>query len=711
MMAAVRMGATLYSLMFVLVSSQDFNQTSFSAYEVIIPKELKQNGDSTGMFVHYAIMAEGKQYVLHLKRKTIVISSAFSVYTYRDRRTPVFQVSYIKDDCYYHGYVEGFPDSIVGLSTCSGLSGFLHDRNFSYAIEPVKPFLHYKHHIYPVEYTESLTCGVNNFSVGINNNINQQQMEKRRTNAAYMELFVIVTHPLFEFYKRNETLVLNHITATINIVDAIYQKVNVHIMLIGIEIWAKGNQINTNIEDPRVLLSSFSEWKVKNLDSRIKCDAALLVMKEARVLVSGMTNLGGVCHPFVSTLFMVFPSTTILNSALQVSHEIGHLLGMHHDNRNKCKCERRNLCLMEPTGKITLGISGCSMHDLESFLNSEASFCLWNIPSAEPVISKTQICGNKHVEIGEECDCGFPQECTNVCCDPETCRLIKGASCASGECCKRCQLAALGTPCRIPVTECDLAEYCDGLLSTCPADVYFQDGTPCNRNRSVCYNNNCYDFTKHCKRIFGKETEVASLECFSAVNTIGDRFGNCDLKKGTEKCIQKDVMCGRLQCQNVTEIHLPDHHTSIIQTPFGSSWCWGIESFFDGGLVDLGFVPSGARCDVGKVCINKACVDESVLNYDCNVKTKCHGHGVCNSNKNCHCDKDWAPPNCAEDGFGGSIDSGPLDKDSFISYRSSDYMSSATGSFNMSWHAMRKLVTFSIAVSIIIPVAIVKTTR
>ncbi|EMP28016.1 Disintegrin and metalloproteinase domain-containing protein 9 [Chelonia mydas] len=129
------------------------------------------------------------------------------------------------------------------------------------------------------------------------------------------------------------------------------------------------------------------------------------------------------------------------------------------------------------------------------------------------------------------------------------------------------------------------------------------------------------------------EAHLAPLSCFKTVNTKGDRCGNCGGDGlAYKKCQHKDVLCGRLQCVNVKKIPQSNYRGSIVQTPVGNVLCWGTEFSAGMEVVDIGLVRDGTACGDNKVC---------------------------NSNRNCHCDFGWAPPDCKYKGFGGSVDSGP----------------------------------------------------
>ncbi|ETE57272.1 Disintegrin and metalloproteinase domain-containing protein 21, partial [Ophiophagus hannah] len=142
------------------------------------------------------------------------------------------------------------------------------------------------------------------------------------------------------------------------------------------------------------------------------------------------------------------------------------------------------------------------------------------------------------------------------------------------------------------------------------------------------------------------------------INNKGDRFGNCGLKHDIyKKCYTADSLCGRIQCKNIQMPSLEDHST-IIHTSTGVNQCWGTDYHTGMKVNDIGAVRDGTPCGNSMLCIEGSCVDVSILKYDCNV-TMCHNRGVCNTLKHCHCDVGWAPPDCRNKGYGGSIDSGP----------------------------------------------------
>lgn len=62
------------------------------------------------------------------------------------------------------------------------------------------------------------------------------------------------------------------------------------------------------------------------------------------------------------------------------------------------------------------------------------------------------------------------------------------------------------------------------------------------------------------------------------------------------------------------------------------------------------------------VCRDRQCQNASFFEWD-ECIARCNGHGVCNSNRNCHCNAGWGAPYCETSGYGGSVDSGPVPDD------------------------------------------------
>ena len=131
------------------------------------------------------------------------------------------------------------------------------------------------------------------------------------------------------------------------------------------------------------------------------------------------------------------------------------------------------------------------------------------------------VCGNGLREGGEECDCGLSEDCTNPCCQPDTCTLSPQADCAQGDCCdlSTCSFSQPATECRPAVGECDIAEQCDGLSPHCPPDDHLAPGQPCDQG--YCHAGHCGSHLAQCRVLWGDQASPSHPACFS-LNTRGD---------------------------------------------------------------------------------------------------------------------------------------------------------------------------------------------
>lgn len=139
--------------------------------------------------------------------------------------------------------------------------------------------------------------------------------------------------------------------------------------------------------------------------------------------------------------------------------------------------------------------SPCSLKSIEPVLNAKAR-------STKGCFTEPQssICGNGVVEPGEQCDCGWEEDCKDSCCfpmsrhprnDEKPCTLTPKAMCSpsQGPCCTGDCKLKYGDKCRDD-NGCRDPSFCDGHMPQCPPSVNKPNKTICNKE-FVCYMGEC----------------------------------------------------------------------------------------------------------------------------------------------------------------------------------------------------------------------------
>ncbi|XP_061585630.1 disintegrin and metalloproteinase domain-containing protein 9 isoform X2 [Cololabis saira] len=665
---------------------RDSQQTKdLSSHQLTVPRplggRLRRDADRRPPSqVSYILSLAGKDHVLHLQRNQLLLPADFSVFTYSQNGSRITSRPPVQNHCQYQGFVQGVEGSSVAMSICGGLRGVVHLADDSYGIEPLDsaPDQHLVYRLQDVT-SQPLGCetphhehehteATEHAQYRPEESLYRQHSRVKRAvlhKTHYVELLLVVDYDRYIYMNRNATAVREEMVLLANLIDGIYVQLNIRVVLVGLEIWTQQNLISTEGGAGEVL-SRFTQWREKSLVPRRRHDSAQLILKKSFGSTAGMAYVSTVCSRSHGGGINAFSNNRVNSFASIVAHELGHNLGMNHDDGRQCSCPG-SACIMNSGATGSKNFSSCSADDFEKMLLVGGS-CLLNVPRPDEAYS-APYCGNGLVDVGEECDCGSEKECEqDPCCEYRTCKLKSGAQCASGECCYNCQYLPGGTVCRSSSDECDLPEYCNGSSSFCQSDVFVQNGQPCRNQQAFCYNGKCQHRDGQCQALFGSKAKAAPLNCFLDVNSKGDRFGNCGYANHNyRKCESRNALCGKLQCSNIQSVTVFGIEPSIIISPISGDKCYAVDFNLGSDVPDPGMVNEGTKCGDDKVCMNFECRSSDVLNYDCKAES-CHGHGVCNNNRNCHCDYGWAPPFCELSGYGGSTDSGPTwnDKDTSL---------------------------------------------
>uniref|UniRef100_A0A3Q2U5Y7 ADAM metallopeptidase domain 19b n=1 Tax=Fundulus heteroclitus TaxID=8078 RepID=A0A3Q2U5Y7_FUNHE len=638
--------------------------------------------------VQVLISAEGQQLRIHLEKNEQLLAPGYQEIWYTPdgaRRSASPPAS--SANCFYHGGVVGMEGSSVAVSTCSGLRGLISlNASVSYLIEPLPGSTDAGQHA--VFKAESLhlpegSCthhrgneehqgGLGDFIRGAA--LPRSGREKREVmqNMKYVELLLVADRAEFERHEMSFHKTQHWLLEAANLVDKYYKALNIRVALIGLEVWTDQDKINVS-SNPHSTLAAFLSWRRKMLKTLPNDNAQLVTGVAFKGSTIGLAPLKTMCSEYQSGGVNTDHSPQPVGVAATIAHEMGHNFGMNHDREGCCqaKAEDGGCIMAAATGApFPRVFNDCNLKELKRYLSSGGGKCLFNLPNINSLYGG-QRCGNGYLEQGEECDCGEEEECTTPCCNANNCTLKAGAECAHGVCCHNCKIKSPGELCRATSGLCDLPEYCDGKSESCPSNFYLADGSSCAHGRAYCYTGMCLSLEQQCQSLWGQDARPAPDLCFIEVNKAGDMFGNCGKNQEGKyrTCGSRDAKCGKIQCSASASKPIETNAVRIETTVKMNSKrtvCLGthvyrrgqVDEEPQGDTLDPGLVMTGTKCGDNSICFNGECRNASFLRADeCNAK--CHGHGLCNNNENCHCEPGWAPPWCNQSGSGGSVDSGP----------------------------------------------------
>ncbi|NXJ13854.1 ATS17 metalloproteinase, partial [Odontophorus gujanensis] len=415
-------------------------------------RELLRPREAARETVLLRLPAAGTELYVHLRRDLRFLARGFVVERRRgeERRPPEERL------CFYTGRVLNRTDSFASLSTCAGLVGYIQIGSEHMLIQPVNAsetsFSGKEHFIRRRRSTKSnhsvKSHGPDEHCKVVAEKKRQKKMKStsdwrerrnaiRLTNEYTVETLVVADADMVQYHGAEAAQ--RFILTVMNMVYNMFQHQS-----LGIKVSIRVTKLVLLRSRPAKLsighhgersLESFCHWQNEEYggakylgnnqvpgarDDTPPVDAAVFVTrtdfcvhKDEPCDTVGIAYLGGVCS---AKRKCVLAEDNGLNLAFTIAHELGHNMGMSHDDDHPPCAGRSHIMSGEwvkGRNPSDLSWSSCSRDDLENFLKSKVSTCLLvTDPRSQYAVRLPHKLPGMHYSADEQCQILFGTNAT-----------------------------------------------------------------------------------------------------------------------------------------------------------------------------------------------------------------------------------------------------------------------------------------------------------